>query len=288
MLAAASALLVSTGTVRAQAPCEQFNQCVTGVCQADGTCQTTPKPNTAACDDHNPCTVDDHCDGAGNCVSGGNAPTTTSCDDRNDCTTGDHCDGSGKCVGGGNKNSGDPCSLPGLGACASGTCEVFVLGFPLLCNASLKPCQDRCHFCNPSTGQCEAIGACSLDPCSTGECDPATGACVAANEGGPCTVLGLCANRPGSCHDAECFTTPQPTDTPSPETPTPTAGPATCVGDCDGSGQVTVDEILTMVNIALGNTPAMDCLAGDANFDGQITVDEILAAVNNALNGCPV
>jgi hypothetical protein len=49
---------------------------------------------------------------------------------------------------------------------------------------------------------------------------------------------------------------------------------------------VTVDEILTMVNIALGNTPVTDCLAGDRNGDEMITVDEILAAVNNALTGC--
>ena len=65
---------------------------------------------------------------------------------------------------------------------------------------------------------------------------------------------------------------------------TPTAAP--CVGDCNGNGTVTVDEILTMVNIALGNARVDDCLAGDVNDDGQITVDEILTAVNNALNGC--
>jgi hypothetical protein len=50
---------------------------------------------------------------------------------------------------------------------------------------------------------------------------------------------------------------------------------------------VTVDEILTMVNIALGNTSVTACDAGDANQDDQITVDEILTAVNNALDGCP-
>ncbi|HXQ24070.1 MAG TPA: hypothetical protein VN812_20480 [Candidatus Acidoferrales bacterium] len=49
---------------------------------------------------------------------------------------------------------------------------------------------------------------------------------------------------------------------------------------------MTVDEILTMVNIALGNTPVTTCEAGDANHDGQITIDEIFTAVNNALNGC--
>jgi hypothetical protein len=41
-----------------------------------------------------------------------------------------------------------------------------------------------------------------------------------------------------------------------------------------------------MVNIALGNTPVTACDAGDANHDGEITVDEILTAVNNALGGC--
>ncbi|MFI5398406.1 MAG: carboxypeptidase regulatory-like domain-containing protein [Candidatus Binatia bacterium] len=60
-----------------------------------------------------------------------------------------------------------------------------------------------------------------------------------------------------------------------------------CTGDCNGDHHVTVDEILAMVNIALGNINITQCQAGDANADGRITVDEILAAVNNALNGCP-
>jgi cysteine-rich repeat protein/predicted outer membrane repeat protein len=72
--------------------------------------------------------------------------------------------------------------------------------------------------------------------------------------------------------------------TPTP-TPTATSAPA-CTGDCGDDGQVTVDEILTMVNIALGNADVSTCETGDANQDGQITVDEILTAVNNALNGC--
>lgn len=59
-----------------------------------------------------------------------------------------------------------------------------------------------------------------------------------------------------------------------------------CTGDCDAGGYVTVDEIITMVNIALGNTDVSACADGDMNSDGQITVDEIITAVNNALNGC--
>ncbi len=66
------------------------------------------------------------------------------------------------------------------------------------------------------------------------------------------------------------------------------AAAPTCDGDCSGDGQVTVDELLTLVNIALGNTSVAACPAGDANGNGSVTVDEILTAVNNALNGCDV
>ncbi len=59
-----------------------------------------------------------------------------------------------------------------------------------------------------------------------------------------------------------------------------------CVGDCNTSADVTVDEIVTMVNLALtGGTTG--CTAADSNSDGSVTVDEIITAVNNALTGCP-
>lgn len=59
-----------------------------------------------------------------------------------------------------------------------------------------------------------------------------------------------------------------------------------CGGDCNGDGEVTVNELITMVNIALGNANVSTCLAGDADGSGEITINEIIAAVNNALNGC--
>jgi len=59
-----------------------------------------------------------------------------------------------------------------------------------------------------------------------------------------------------------------------------------CVGDCHGSGEVTISELLTVVNIALGHVNVTACPAGDANHDGAITINEILRAVNNALNVC--
>lgn len=67
-----------------------------------------------------------------------------------------------------------------------------------------------------------------------------------------------------------------------------TTAAQSCVGDCDAGSSVTVDELVSMVNIALGSRPLTICMAGDGNNDGQVTVDEIVTAVGNALNGCPV
>jgi hypothetical protein len=68
--------------------------------------------------------------------------------------------------------------------------------------------------------------------------------------------------------------------------PTPTE-PA-CVGDCNNEGRVTVDGIVTMVNIALGTADVTACPNGDRDGDGEVTIDEILAAVTNALEGCEI
>lgn len=88
----------------------------------------------------------------------------------------------------------------------------------------------------------------------------------------------------------------------APPTPIPTAtatatpeppGDFPCIGDCDGDGEVTIDDLIRMVNIALGLRPVCgedgglgQCLAGDANCDCEITVDELIRAVNNTLFGC--
>lgn len=88
--------------------------------------------------------------------------------------------------------------------------------------------------------------------------------------------------------------TPEATPSPAPSatifaspTPSPTAGSTiACVGDCDRDGIVSVDEIVTLVNIAMGLLPLDRCTTGDTDFDGLITVDEILRSVTIALLGC--
>ena len=64
------------------------------------------------------------------------------------------------------------------------------------------------------------------------------------------------------------------------------AGPS-CAGDCDGSGDVTVDEIIVLIGVALGENPSSPCLAtADLDQNGTITVDELLTTINQALLGC--
>jgi hypothetical protein len=93
-------------------------------------------------------------------------------------------------------------------------------------------------------------------------------------------------------YNAQGPSTPTPTPCvgncapPSP-TPSPTVTGAQCTGDCDGSGDVQINEIITCVNIALGTSPLSACSPCDANGDGQVAINEIITAVNNALNGCP-
>jgi len=72
--------------------------------------------------------------------------------------------------------------------------------------------------------------------------------------------------------------------------PAPACSPSTrCAlapATANGVGGVAVDEIITMVNIALGAISVAQCSSGDANHDNAITIDEIVTAVNAALNGC--
>lgn len=83
------------------------------------------------------------------------------------------------------------------------------------------------------------------------------------------------------------LTTPTATITETaPATSSPTATSSACAGDCDGSGTVTVDELIQGINIALGAISVEACALFDTDGNGGVTVDEVIAAVNRALTGC--
>jgi len=62
---------------------------------------------------------------------------------------------------------------------------------------------------------------------------------------------------------------------------------APCTGDCNGDGQVAVNELIVMVNISLEQQPTSNCPIADKNGDGAVTITEIITAVNYALTQCP-
>lgn|ERR1700687_2695692 len=87
-------------------------------------------------------------------------------------------------------------------------------------------------------------------------------------------ITGACGRSPEA--------TATPTPSPIPVSPTPRAA---CVGDCNLDGAVSVDELMVMVNIALGNKDASVCPQGGLG-SSEIDVALILEGINNALDGC--
>src|SRR5262249_58715806 len=70
---------------------------------------------------------------------------------------------------------------------------------------------------------------------------------------------------------------PTPTATESPtatQVPSPTPTAIACVGDCNGDGVVTINELILAVNIALGDAPISACPAIDAHHNGQRTIHQ--------------
>jgi outer membrane protein assembly factor BamB len=61
---------------------------------------------------------------------------------------------------------------------------------------------------------------------------------------------------------------------------------AACVGDCNDDRQVTVDELVRAVNIALGADLIASCDAVDNNRDGAVAINELVRGVTKALTGC--
>lgn len=165
---------------------------------------------------------------------------------------------------------GQPCSVLVDGQQFNGTCSIL--------------CQ--CAFEGPATPTRTPTSTRTATPTPTDSPEP--------------------SSTPGSTVTATPSAPPEPTETSGPPTETPTeADTATptrspsrtpspnptfvaCVGNCDGSPEVTVNELITGVNIALGTFPLSLCPAFDADDSGGVTVVELVRAVANALFGCGV
>jgi len=277
----AVALMVHASRLSAQ-ECDDFDECtVQDACQADGSCVGTAAPNDTPCNLGNICATFTCQQGRCQKVPGTDQNKGAPCDDGDPCTTNDKCFAGGFCFGTSIDNP-DPCTVLQADP-VSRQCQAVPR-----CEAELGPCENA--TCDPNTGNC-------LD---TGSKDDGT----ACDDGKSCTTNDQCQR--GTCRGqlgagptqtpsvtatiAAATTTPTPTETPTATaTPTVSSTPIEtpgCPGDCNHNGQVTVDELITMVNIAADSRLLDKCVPGDVNSDGEIAVDEIVGAVDNALRGC--
>lgn len=263
------AALLSPAVARAQL-CGADTACMTNyTCQADGTCRGEPKADGTPCHGFDPCQHTFACQ-AGICAGTEAAPDGTPCGVSSVCA-------SFACAGGrceatlkdGSCDDHNPCTK-------NDRCQFgFCFGEPVVCPTPA----DLCAFttCNPLDGGCETVeiscGACE-EPHT---CDPATGRCTNQPNGAVCNDFRNCTID-DRCQNGRCLGRALPTPTPPP------LGP--CVGDCTPDGHVTAAELLTGIQIALGNAPLTACPLLDRDTDGMVTIDELLPAVTAAVRGC--
>jgi hypothetical protein len=60
-----------------------------------------------------------------------------------------------------------------------------------------------------------------------------------------------------------------------------------CTGDCDDDNAVTIGELVTGVNISLGNADISRCSSFDRDESGGVDIAELVAAVGFSISGCP-
>ncbi|HEY3451404.1 MAG TPA: trypsin-like serine protease [Myxococcales bacterium] len=204
----------STGSCTAlvNSSCNDGNPCTTNDVCNGGNCSGTPK--NCGSTSGGGCTVGGTCNlSTGNCDGAGPKADGTACEDGNPCTQGDSCQ-SGNCTAGapaGSCPAPDACHEASACNAATGRCDAF----PTKPNGTAcddgDPCTggDSClaGSCLPSTRvSCPAPDVCH----EAGTCNPATGKCpsayankangTACNDGNACTSNDACAD--GVCKGA--------------------------------------------------------------------------------------
>jgi len=158
------------------------------------------------------------------------------------------------------------CAVPVNGSC--GGCTVV---FGATCESG-----QLCVLHTPAPSPTPTATKPSPTPSPTATNTPGTNDCCQCADFCAAPIVGTCGGCAvvfgASCTGGSLCVSRTPMTTP-------------CVGDCNGDHSVTVDEILTMVNIALGNADATACPNGIPS-GAQVDVALILTAVNNALTGC--
>jgi hypothetical protein len=188
--------------------------CTTDTCN-NGTCDYGL--GSGQCDDGDPCTVGDSCDGNGDCVSSGLAAAGTACKGENLCTDVGQCDSSGACVY--QASMAVSCTSDDSD-CYSSSCEpatghcITTLKSGAWCDDSnactyADTCNDQ-GFCKGESKTCDDGVNCTDDGC-----DDTTGCTTTLNDSvcnddNPCTIDSCtntgCSNAAAvgsSCNDGD-------------------------------------------------------------------------------------
>lgn len=193
------------------------------------------------------------------------------------------------CPDDGNLCTGEYCN-PESGNCETAPLPVRIDCFPA-----------ECHRCEPGTGQCvpNNVGASCDDfnTCTASTVCASDGQCVAGSPQQTATATATTiGNTPTPtptvvfcpCTPTQTRTVTHNTATPTRTqgTPQPTATQGRCVGDCDHSGQVRVNELVIGVNIALDRAAFSTCSSFDINGNERVEVNELVSGVNSLVRGC--
>ncbi|HEX4823054.1 MAG TPA: hypothetical protein VFV19_01955 [Candidatus Polarisedimenticolaceae bacterium] len=244
-----------TGCVNDPTPgtqCDDGNACTSDFCDPIQGCVFPPAPAGTACNDFFNCTLNDQCDGAGNCagqsVCDDHNPCTDDfadefnncacsnfsnlgpCDDGNACTTGDTCDDQNVC------QPGTPTDCDDGNACTLDACDPATgcTHTPITCDDGNACTSDSC---NPASGCVYTPINCNDgNACTTDSCNPATGCVntpVTCNDGNACTddscnpASGcVYTNNTAACDDGNACT----------------SGDTCSGGSCHGGGAVNCDD----------------------------------------------
>src|SRR5262245_22370706 len=68
--------------------------------------------------------------------------------------------------------------------------------------------------------------------------------------------------------------------------PPSSASASVCAGDCNENGFVTIDEVVSAVQMALSARPPENCRAVDLDQSDSTSIEELISAVRAALVGC--
>lgn len=260
------------------------HDCTDDVCDGSGICSHDPSPASTLCRPaKGECDVADHCDGQSiGCPPDEFEPNDTPCtDDESFCTGSETCQ-SGACT-----SSGNPC---GAGTCdeAGGLCLT-----PTPSATSVPSSTTTATRTQTATRTATATASVTLtataSATSVGSATATRTAASTSTRTATATTTGVVTpSTPTatSVSGATATHTTTPSTAVATSTPTDTPGSITCVGDCDGNGSVSVGELITGVNIALGSQGIERCRAFDSSGNQRVEISELVAAVNRALGGC--